>query len=345
MQSPTKFTLSPSLQKSKKIILGFVAFVGIFILYMMFTTYVKPNQIAVRQVYIGPNKGIHAGNYNAGLHLIVPGYERLHTFQKDLQLLEFNDRHTGAGGDGGAHMLPPIRIQTSEGYQVTVDVSVAYRIVDPYKVISTIGPGTLYETTLIGPRSDRILRQKLGQLNAEDFYSGAKRIEAAHIAKEQLQLEVAENGIEIWSVMVRHYTYDDRYQEAIEQRKIQDQMVFKNRAEAAAASQNAEKNRVLAEGQALVDVEKEGGRAEIKRIEADAQLYYREKNANADLLVSLATAEGTKLRNRALQTAGAANMVGLEMAEVLEGSQIIILPTDGESGLNPLDLNELMKGW
>ena len=342
MQKPTTFSSPPNLKRFRKLILGFVAFVGVFILYMMFTTYIKPNQIAVRQVYIGPNKGIHEGNYTAGLHLIIPGYERLHTFQQDLQLLEFNDRRTGSEG---AHMLPPIRIQTSEGYQVTVDVSVAYRIVDPYKVISTIGPGKLYETSLIGPRSDRILRQKLGELNAEDFYSGAKRIEAAQIAKEQLQLEVAENGIEIWSVMVRHYTYDDRYQEAIEQRKIQDQMVFKNRAEAAAASQAAEKNRVLAEGQALVDVEKEGGRAEIKRIEADAQLYYRAKNADADLLVSLATAEGTKLQNRALQTAGAANMVGLEMAGVLEGSQIIILPTDGESGLNPLDLNELMKGW
>jgi hypothetical protein len=145
--------------------------------------------------------------------------------------------------------------------------------------------------------------------------------------------------------MVRHYTYDSRYQEAIEQRKIQDQTVFKNRAEAVSASREAEKNRVLAEGTALIAVERERGRAEVTKITAEGDLYYRQKVSEGELLVSLAEAEGTRLENNALQVAGASNMVGLEMAEVLNGVEVIVVPTDGKSGINPLDLDQLIKGW
>jgi regulator of protease activity HflC (stomatin/prohibitin superfamily) len=312
-------------------------------LYATFTTYVLPSEVAVRQVYLGPKKGIQQDVYGPGLHFVMPGYERLHRFQRDIQLLEFNDNKVS--GSANAHVQPSIRIQTSEGYQVTVDVTISYRVVDPYKVITAVGPGNLYETSLMVPRSDKVLRQKLGELNAEDFYAGPKRRQKAEEARHLLEKEVEGAGIQVWNVMVRHYTYDSRYQEAIEQRKIQDQTVFKNRAEAIAASREAEKNRVTAEGQAIVDVERERGRGEVKKIEAEADLYYRQKVADGDLLVALAEAEGTRLENAALEAAGASNLVGLEMAEVMQGSAIIVVPTDGPGAVNPLDLDSLLRGW
>ncbi len=315
----------------------------VLVLYATFTTYVLPDEFAVRQVYVGPGKGIQEELYGPGLHFVMPGYERLHGFPRDLQLLEFNDNDIS--NSEGSFQSPAIRIQTSEGYQVTVDVAIAYRIVDPYKVMTELGPGELYLTSLVSPRSDKVLRQKLGELNAEDFYSGFRRRHAAEEARELLAAEVEGAGIQIWSVMVRHYTYDKRYQEAIEQRKIQDQTVFKNKAEALAATQEAEKNRVQAEGLARVEVERERGRSEVQKIEADADLYYRQKIAEGGLLVALAEAEGTRLENEALQAAGASNLVGLEMAKVMEGADVIIVPTDGPGGVNPLDLDSLLKGW
>ncbi|MCB9777691.1 MAG: SPFH domain-containing protein [Alphaproteobacteria bacterium] len=316
---------------------------GAVVLYAMFTTEVKADSFAVRQVFLGPNKGIQEELFGPGLHFVMPGYERLHAFPRNLKLLEFNDNGVTASGD--ALNAPSIRIQTSEGYQVTVDVTIAYRILDPYKVIKSVGPGNLYETSLMIPRSDKVLRQKLGELNAEEFYQGSLRRAKAEEARSLLAADIKESGIQVWNVMVRHYTYDSRYQEAIEQRKIQDQTVFKNRAEAVAASREAEKNRVLAEGSALIEVEKERGRAEVKKIRADADLYYREKVAEGDLLVALAEAEGTRLENQALQAAGAGNMVGLKMADVLENAAVIVVPTDGQSGVNPLDLDQLIRGW
>ncbi len=328
----------------RRLLLVFPAlFIAGILLYATFTTNVHPDAFAVKQVFLGPNKGIQEEVLGPGLHLVVPGYEQLHVFPRDIQLMELNDDHTSTSED--AFYAPAIRIQTSEGYQVTVDVTVAYRIKDPYKVITSVGPGRLYETALVAPRSDTFLRQTLGKLNAEQFYDGAARRAAGIAARENLSTDLAPKGIEVWSVMVRHYTYDDRYQEAIEQRKIQDQLVFKNQAEAVAAEQEAKKNRVLAEGQARVEVERERGRSEVRKIEADANLYYRKKVAEGDLLVALAEAEGIRLENEALRAAGAANLVGLRMAEVMEGTQVIVVPTDGPSGVNPLHLDDLVQGW
>lgn len=311
--------------------------------WLMFTTTIGPDQVAVRQVVLGPSKGIQKDPIGPGTHIVVPGVERLHLFPRGLKVLEFNDDPQTAAG--GARVQPAIRIQTSEGYQVTVDVAIAYRVVDPARVISAVGPGSLYESALMIPRSDKVLRQKLGELNAEDFYSGPKRRSHAEDARALLQSEVKDAGIEVWAVMVRHYTYDQRYQEAIEQRKIQDQTVFKNRAEAVAASQEAEKDRVLAEGEATIEVERERGRSDVKRIQAEAESYSRRRIAEAELLVALAEAEGTRLENAALQAAGAGNLVGLEMAEVMKGAEIIVVPTDGAGAVNPLDLESLLRGW
>lgn len=318
-------------------------------LWFVFAQPIEADQVGVRQIYLGPNKGVQDGDpVGPGLHLVIPGYERLHVFPRDMQTLDFNDTEREAakrrlGED--YRWAPSIRIQTSEGYQVTVDVTVLYRVTDPQVVLTKVGSGRLFETEVVQRRADKILRQVLGALNAEAFYDDAVRIAKVAEAREALQGEVGEWGITIFDVLLREYSYDARYQEAIEQRKIQDQRVFKNQAESAAASRRAEKDRVIAEGRARIQVEGERGRSEVRRIAAEADRYYREKIAQGDLLVALAEAEGTELENQALRAVGAANLVGLQMAEVLDGVDIIIVPTTGPGAVNPLDLDALVGGF
>jgi regulator of protease activity HflC (stomatin/prohibitin superfamily) len=182
-------------------------------------------------------------------------------------------------------------------------------------------------------------------LNAEEFYDDVVRMEKVDEASAALAADVEPWGVEIWGVLLREYSYDDRYQAAIEGRKIQDQRVFKNQAESLSAIRGAERDRVIAEGQANIEVEKERGRSDVRRINAEADLYYRQRIAEGDLLVSLAEAKGTELENKALQAVGAGNLVGLEMAEALDGTQVIILSTTGANGVNPLDLDELVGGF
>jgi regulator of protease activity HflC (stomatin/prohibitin superfamily) len=329
---------------------------GLFVLFATivgwFTTTVTigPDEFGVRQVYLGPGKGVQHEVYGPGTHVVVPGYERMHLFPRDLQVLDINDEEVEWVKNGGKFpedyvVAPSIRIQTSEGYQVKVDVTVTYRVIDPYLVLTKVGAGRIYETKIVQRGADQILRQYLGRLDAEDFYNETRRIQAAENARQEMQKEMAEWGVQVWGVLVRGYTYDERYQTAIEQRKIQDQNVFKNQAEAIAASREAEKNRVIAEGQAKIAVEGERGRAEVRKIDADADLYYRQKVAEGELKVRLAEAEGTKLENAALEQAGASNIVGLEMAKALDGTQVIVIPTSGTGAMNPLDLESMLRGW
>jgi regulator of protease activity HflC (stomatin/prohibitin superfamily) len=210
-------------------------------------------------------------------------------------------------------------------------------------VITQIGPGRLYEDSAVIPRSEQVLRRTFGELDAEDFYSGSKREKASEQAQQLLQGELHPKGIQVTHVLVRQYRYDQRYQEAIEQRKIQDQTVFKNQAEAAAAQAEAAKNRIVAEGAATVQVELARGEAEVKKLTSSADLYQRTKAAEGGLRVKLAKAQGTDLENKALRGAGSDNLVGLKMADVLKGTQVIVLPSDGEGGTNPLDLNSALR--
>src|SRR5260221_53576 len=221
--------------------------------------------------------------------------------------------------------------------------SVLYRIRDPLKVMKTLGPGRMFEDSAVIPRSSQALRRALGELDAEEFYRGNKRTEKQAQAQASLSKELTDSGIEVIQVLVRRYVYDQRYQAAIEGRKIQDQTVFKNEAEAKAATATAAKNKIVAEGAASVKVELSRGEAEVKKLEAEADLYRRQKAAAGDLLVKLAEAQGTELENQALRGVGSENMVGLRMAEALRGTRVIVLPTDGEGAMNPLDLKTLLK--
>lgn len=323
-------------------LLGVLVF-GVLFTYNGCTVYVRPYEVGVKQVILGGETGIREGIYGPGLHLITPGVERLHRFPSDLQVLEMSDSMAEVGQNSTHRNVRAIKIQTSEGYTVSADVTVLYRIEDPYKVMTQIGPGRLYEDSAVIPRAEQVLRRALGELDADDFYKGDRRDKAVKQAQKFLMEELGPKGIKVTHVLLRQYRYDTRYQQAIEQRKIQDQSVFKNQAEAAAAQAEAQKNRIIAEGQATVKVELARGDAEVAKLRSEAELYRRTKAAEGDLVVKLARAKGIELENAALRGAGSENMVGLKMADVLEGTQVIVVPTDGEGGVNPLDLNAALR--
>ena len=57
----------------------------------------------------------------------------------------------------------------------------------------------------------------------------------------------------------------------------------------------------------------------------------------------LAEAEKVRLKNDALKGVGSERMVGLKMADVYKGLDLIVLSSDGMAGVNPLDLDNALK--
>jgi hypothetical protein len=81
----------------------------------------------------------------------------------------------------------------------------------------------------------------------------------------------------------------------------------------------------------------------VMKKDAEKSLYVRTKIAEADLLVNMADARKTELMNQAYQKKGSDKLVGLKMAEVYNGLDVIMLPSSGQYGINPLNLQDSIK--
>ncbi|MFH1156859.1 MAG: SPFH domain-containing protein [Pseudomonadota bacterium] len=314
----------------------------VVISYQFFFVYVHPYEYGIKVVRVGLTRGVQKEVYHAGLSFVLPfGLQQMYILPKGIQVLELTNFPDTAAGkarkDRAAH------IQTSDGFFVDVDVSILYHIKDPYLVFTTIGPGTLFEDNGIIPKAEPALKETLGKLTTEEFYNSPLRVKKAEDAKAQLNAELNLKGIEVDQVLVRYFRYSPEIQKNIEEKKLQDQMVFTNQAAARAAREEAELKKIVQEGMVIAAVEMEKGKAYVTRKIAEKDLYVRKLKADADLLVQLAEAERVRLKNESLKGIGSERMVGLKMADAYKGLDLIILPSDGAHGVNPLDLNNTLQ--
>ena len=330
-----KFKLSRGIQ----ILVAILAMV--VLIYNAFLSYVHPNEYGIMVKRFGLNRGVQKEVRTAGLKLVIPFVHQLHRLPRDIQVLELtnfpNTAAASARKDRAAH------IQTSDGFFVDVDVSILYRIQDPYLVFTKIGPGHLFEDNGIIPKAEPALKETLGKLTTEDFYNSPMRVKKTQEALVRLNEELNSKGIEVKQVLVRYFRYSQEIQKNIEEKKLKDQLVFTNQAAARAATEEAQLKKIVQEGRVFVEVEMEKGQAYVTRKLAEKDLYVRTKKAEANLLIKLADAEKVRLKNDALKGLGSERMVGLKMADVYKGLDLIILPSDGSSGVNPLDLDNALK--
>ncbi|MDM7919614.1 MAG: SPFH domain-containing protein, partial [Methanosarcina sp.] len=304
---PEQLRRNPALARFKLkfpggMMLGIILIIIIVILYNSFLTYVEPNEYGIKQVEIGMNRGIQKEPYTTGLHFIIPGMQKMHFLPRDIQVLELTNYAETASRF--ARQERAAHIQTNDGFFVDVDLSILYHIEDPYKVFTKIGPGNMFEDNGIIPLAEAKLKETLGKLTTEEFYNSIMRTQKAEEAKIRLNQEINDKGIKVDQVLVRYFKYSEEIQKNIEEKKLKDQLVFKNQAEARAAIEEAKLKKITQEGMVTVSVELEKGKAYVTKTRAEKDLYFRKKTADADLLVKLAEAEKTRLKNEALKGKG-----------------------------------------
>jgi regulator of protease activity HflC (stomatin/prohibitin superfamily) len=316
--------------------------VGVIVAYNMCFEYVQPNEFGIKVVKIGVHKGVQEKIYEPGLAFRIPfGVQEVYTLPRNSQVLEMTNRASAVRD--GIYVDREAKIQTSDGFFVDVDATILYRIDDPYKVFKKLGPEDNYLQLGLLPKAEAVLKQALGQLTTEEFYDSSLRVEKADLAEQILNEKLKDEGLVVEHVLVRYFRYSEAIQENIEAKKLQDQLVFTNESKGRAAEQNQVLQRAMAEGEYLVKVKEAEGDAYRVEKEAERDLYVRKKEAEADLLVATAEAQGVELKNQAMQALGAEAMVAIKMADILKGLDVILLPAGGEQGMNPLDLNAVLK--
>jgi regulator of protease activity HflC (stomatin/prohibitin superfamily) len=262
----------------------------------------------MRQVSFGPGKGLQKQPVGKGWRRQIRGYETIRTFPRDLQIVEFTNTPTEANKDH--RTISAVNVPTVDGYPVSIDVTVIYRIVDPYLVVSKFGFGRGYEDNVVIRFTDPMVKQYLGELRAEEFYRESRLRKVANL-KRELSQRFKENGLLLADVLIRQYDYPETFQSLTEQKKIQDQSVLANQALAKQAEVDTRLRQVRAEGQNIINVRAAEFQAQITGLNAQRDLYERQKHAEADLLVRSAEAQGTEAINRAMEGPGSEKLLKL----------------------------------
>ncbi|HBZ56342.1 MAG TPA: hypothetical protein DEO88_13125, partial [Syntrophobacteraceae bacterium] len=134
------------------------------------------------------------------------------------------------------------------------------------------------------------------------------------------------------------------YQRAIEDKKVADQRVEKNRSAQRAAQEEYKRKLEDARGEVNKLVANADGEYQKAKIEADAYYEKQSRIAEAIRAEGIAEAKGIREMNKALMGTGGEALVKLRIAEALQGKRIILLPvSEGGLNLKTTDINRLIE--
>ncbi|MBI4964084.1 MAG: prohibitin family protein [Desulfomonile tiedjei] len=302
-------------------------------------------EVGVRTIKLGvfAKKGVEDKVYAPGsTYLFLPFVNDWHTFDTKLQNLEMT--MNPATGDRKAR--DDLLFKTVDGNDIGLDVIIAYRI-DPSKAPYILQYVAKDNRTLREKVVRTVARSKprdiFGELKTEEFYVAAKREAKAQVAKEVMQEILGPMGIIVERVLTKDYRFNKEYQKAIEDKKIADQRVEKNRSAQHVAFEEYKRKLEDAKGEVNKLVANVDGEFRRAKIEADAYFEKQSLLAQATRAEGVAEAEGIRQMNKALIGSGGEALVKLRIAEALQDKKIVLLPmSEGGMNLKTTDINKLI---
>ncbi len=289
-------------------------------------------------------KGVEDKYYAPGAtYFFMPFINDWHTFDTKLQNLEM----TFHKDRGDRKLRDDLLFKTIDGNDISLDVIIAYKI-DPQKAPKILQEVAKNDATLRGKIIRTIARSKprdiFGELTTEEFYVAASREKQAHRAKEELQIIFKPMGLIIERVLTKDYRFNTKYQKAIEDKKVADQRVEKNKSAQHAAEEEYKRKLEEAKGEVNKMVANVDGEFMKAKIEVDAYHEKQKLLAEAIKAEGIAEAKGIMEMNKAMGSAGGEALVKLKIAEALQGKRIVLLPvSEGGMNLKTTNINELIN--
>jgi len=324
------------------------------------TIHIPIGQVGVRvqQYSLFGKKGIVKKDFAPGWHRNLGPIDNWELFDSTVQSLEM----TKDPGLGSRQGRDDVQVQSADGYAISLDVTVKYRIRDgaAHALYQDTGSGTKYRT-IVRNEAEQACMGLFGKMKTEDFYNPTERRATSKEVLTRLASSLEDNQIEVIDVLIRDVEFDPEYESKIRTKKLADQEVELNKSLAAAATMRGKTQVIEAETRKLVSIIVKEKEAELVRMQATTDLdvakikaaydrYATEKQADADLveaekeaegqrLVKKAEAEGERLRNEALKGEGGDVMVALEAAKNLNLSEVTISTMD----VDLLDIDGMVK--
>jgi regulator of protease activity HflC (stomatin/prohibitin superfamily) len=254
-----------------------------------------------------------------------------------------------------------IELKSKDGYTVKLDVTVKFRIQSGHAhlIYQKFNTEEQYKR-IVRDQVQNTIRNVFGTMRTEEFYDPVVRRQKTNMTYKTLSEDLNNNHVELINILIRDITFDPSYERKILDKKLADQDVELNKSKAVAEEKKGLTNKIIAETEAkvqVIDEEKNGeqlrmraetdrqiadinsqARLTVAKLNADADLYAAEKTAQGMLLERQAEAEGERLKAKALEGSGGANLVALEAVKGVNLEKIVIstLETD------PLDVEAMI---
>jgi hypothetical protein len=179
-------------------------------IYATCTQYLHPDQFAVKQVdvpvpLITGVAGMHTNIYVTGVHWLMSGCEKFIVFPKSDRAVTLHSKgKNNETPEQFVRFQEAAHIQTSDGFFINLDVSILYRVVDPYKVVREFGAGVLYEQNGIIFQAEPTLKATMGTLMPEDFFNAAQRVAKQTEARDKFNEFLIPRGLKVDQVLIRY---------------------------------------------------------------------------------------------------------------------------------------------
>jgi regulator of protease activity HflC (stomatin/prohibitin superfamily) len=311
---------------------------------MTHTTGLTEVGVRTRKVAFFSPKGVEKMVYApGGTYFFLPFINDWDVFDTKLQNLEM----TFSKSRGDRMNRDDLVFKTIDGNDIGLDVIIAYRI-DANKAPHILQYVARDDKTLRGTIVRTVARSKprdiFGELKTEAFYVAEDRETQSGKAREALQSILGPMGVIVEKVLTNDYRFNAEYQKAIEDKKVADQQVEKNKSAQHAATEEYKRKLEEARGEVNKMVADADGEYQKAKIEADVYLEKQQLLAEAIQAEAIAEANGIQEMNNALAGSGGEAIVKLRIAEALQGKRIILLPvSEGGMNLKTTDINRLIE--
>ncbi len=230
---------------------------------------IEPGQVGVQTLFGKVQDNV----LESGLHIIDPVVEvtNFNVQTQNYTMSAITDEGAKTGDDA-------IRILSSDGLEVTIDLSVLYKVnpaKSPY-IMQNIGVN--YEEKIVRPVSRTAIRDNAVNYQAVDLYS-TKRQEFQNKITQTIEQSFAKNGLILQQILVRNITLPASVRASIESKIQAEQDAQKMQFVLQKERQEADRKRVEAQG--IADYQKI-----ISTQLSDKQLIYESIKAQKEIALS-----------------------------------------------------------
>lgn len=216
----------------------------------------------------------------SGLHLINPLMEirRLDIKTQNYTMSGQHDEGTQSGDDA-------IRVLTSDGLEVTIDLTVLYKLLPSEAPKLVRETGEDYRDKIVRPLTRTKIRDNSVYYDAISLYSG-KRDEFQHRIFKSIETDFNKRGLVLEQLLVRNITLPQSVKTTIEQKINAEQDAQKMQFILLKEKQEAERKRVEAQGiadyQRIINIGLTDQQLQYEQIKAYLELA---KSPNAKVIV------------------------------------------------------------